>query len=155
MPPTDSPLLNDLFSPTLQNVFENLPLCLLLFHCWLEAFKSPQNILGLLSETQKCRFFSLENTSYCFAAMGTGGSILMPPSLLVSAHLEIPGERAFSVEGKCKDQGAWCWDSGVSARPSSICSPVMLVSPTENSCLCPRSFSCADKHHLPHFLRRL
>lgn len=30
-------------------------------HHWLEVFKSPQNILGLLSETQKCRFFSLEN----------------------------------------------------------------------------------------------
>lgn len=36
-----------------------------------------------------------------------------PASLLVLAHLEIPGERAFSVEGKCKDRGAWCWDSGV------------------------------------------
>lgn len=74
-------------------------------HHGLEVFKSPQNILGLLSETQKCSF-SHWRTSYCFAAMGMGGSTLMTllsVSLLVSAHLEMPGERVFSVEGKCKD----------------------------------------------------
>lgn len=43
----------------------------------------------------------------------------MPP-LPASAHLEIPGERAFSVEGKCKDRGAWCWDSGV-FRQAMLC----------------------------------
>lgn len=74
-------------------------------HRWLEVFKSPQNILGLLSETQKCSF-SHWRTSYCFAALGMGGSTLttlLPVCLLVWAHLERPGERVLSVEGKCRD----------------------------------------------------
>lgn len=103
MPPTDS-LLNDFPQHYKMSLKIYHFVCYTLHH-WLEVFKSPQNILGLLSETQKCSF-SHWRTSYCFAALGMGGSTLttlLPVCLLVWAHLERPGERVLSVEGKCRD----------------------------------------------------
>lgn len=65
-----------------------------------------------LSDTQNCRFFSLKN-ELLLCSCGDAPSPCLSP--LVLAHLELLGERAFPVEGKCEDRQARHWDFGISA----------------------------------------